>query len=69
MAVKFFCDGCDNEIRHTRAKVTGYVQEQYEGCSAGEPIKLDYDMCDACCTRLKMAMKPKSWARAQKVGG
>lgn len=56
MAIKVFCDGCDEELSensNTRLDV-----------SVGTHINKTFDLCSGCASRLIREAFPNNWVRA-----
>jgi hypothetical protein len=64
MAAKFFCDGCDCEIRgHGSANKWRVLVEGHTGSVVGAT----FDLCPGCAKRLQEQADPIRWPRAARV--
>jgi hypothetical protein len=64
MAAKYFCDGCDEEIRnHSLPKHRFRVN-----IARGETSEVhgDFDLCDGCGRSLTINASPHKWVREAK---
>lgn len=64
MAIKYLCDGCDQEVPYDLVR---NVSVRVETKGLGIKISTDYELCKPCEARLTGQANPKNWVRAANV--
>ncbi len=60
MAIKYFCDGCDREIKMGDHETGCKVHVKITGAGMPEDY---YELCLGCTNHLKDGASPKQWPR------
>lgn len=60
MAVKYYCDGCDENLGDRKNKVTVNIADKQPAPLLGR----EFDLCAACTQRLARSADPTTWHRA-----